>query len=67
MTAVIARILLRYIAGALVLKGLLPDELGNTIVTDPDIISITEVIVGAAIGAAVEGWYSIAKRMGWST
>jgi hypothetical protein len=64
MTAVIARIALRYISGALVIKGLLPADSG--IATDPDVINLIEVALGLAIGAATEGWYMLAWRMGWS-
>lgn len=64
MTAVIARIALRYISGALVIKGLLPADSG--IATDPDVINLIEVALGLAIGAATEGWYMLARRMGWS-
>lgn len=64
MTAVIARIALRYISGALVIKGLLPADSG--IATDPDVINLIEVALGLALGAATEGWYMLARRMGWA-
>lgn len=64
MTAVIARIALRYISGALVIKGLLPADSG--IATDPDVINLIEVALGLAIGVATEGWYMLARRMGWA-
>lgn len=64
MTAVIARIALRYISGALVIKGLLPADSG--IATDPDVINLIEVALGLAIGASTEGWYMLARRMGWA-
>lgn len=64
MTAVIARIALRYISGALVIKGLLPADSG--IATDPDVINLIDVALGLAIGAATEGWYMLARRMGWA-
>jgi hypothetical protein len=64
MTAVIARIALRYISGALVIKGLLPEDSG--IATDPDVLNVVEVALGLAIGATAEAWYIIARRFGWA-
>lgn len=63
MTAVIARILLRYAAGALVAAGYMDADLGNQIGADPDIL----MIVGAALGVAVELAFAFAKRRGWAT
>lgn len=63
----LVRILLRYIAGALILKGLLPADLGNELANDPEVISALELVIGAGIAAVVEGWYWLAKRMGWKT
>lgn len=62
MTSVIVRIGLRYGAGYLVLHGLLSAEDGATLSTDPDV----QMLVGAAIGAATEGWYLLARKFGWS-
>ena len=56
MTAAIARIALRYISGALVIKGLLPEDSG--IATDPDVLNVVEVALGLAIGAATRCWSS---------
>ncbi|WP_432344657.1 hypothetical protein WMC41_15870 [Shinella yambaruensis] len=63
MTAVIARIALRYLAAALVTAGLLDADLGNQIGADPDIL----MLLGLAIGAGVEMAYAAAKRLGWAT
>lgn len=60
--AVYTRIILRYLAGYLVLKGVLPDEIGNMIANDPEIAAA----VGLAITVAVEGAYALARRFGWS-
>jgi hypothetical protein len=60
---VIARIALRYIAGALVAFGVIAPEDAVLIHTDPEIV----LAVGLAIGALVEGVYAIAKRKGWAT
>lgn len=66
MTAVVARIILRYVAGALVIKGLLPEETGTQIATDSDILNIVEVVLGLGIGAVTEAWYFLARKFGWA-
>jgi hypothetical protein len=63
MTAVIARIVLRYAAGALIAAGYLDPHLGREIGADPDLI----MLVGLGIGLAVEGVYAVAKKLGWAT
>lgn len=63
MTAVIARIALRYLAAALVTAGYLDADLGNQVGADPDLI----MLVGLALGAGVEMAYAAAKRLGWAT
>lgn len=63
MTAVIARILLRYAAAALVTAGYLDADLGNQLGADPDMI----MLAGFALGAGVEMAYAAAKRLGWHT
>ena len=64
MTAVVARIMIRYIAGALVARGLLDD--GGILTADPDVARLVETGLGIATGAAVEAWYYAARRFGWS-
>jgi hypothetical protein len=63
MTAVLARIALRYLAAALVTAGYLDADLGQQIGADPDLL----ILAGAAIGLAVEMAYAAAKRLGWAT
>jgi hypothetical protein len=55
------RILLRYLAGYLVLKAVIPADLGTAIASDPDLAIAMEAAVGAgaAAAAAVEEWYSL--------
>lgn len=65
MTAVVARIALRYAAGALVAKGLLPDDIGRGLAVDVDVLNIIEIGLGLALGAATEAWYWFAKKLGW--
>lgn len=56
------RIALRYVAGYLVIKGLLPADLAEMIANDPEIVAL----IGLGIGAAVEGAYALARRFGWA-
>ncbi len=60
---VLARILLRYLSGALVAYGMIAPEHAEIITMDPDLA----IIVGAGIGAAVEAAYAIARRTGRPT
>lgn len=63
MAAVITRIALRYIAAALVAHGWLSPEDGSMLAMDPDV----QMMVGMAVGAAVEAWYGLAKQFNWNT
>lgn len=56
--APMARIVLRYIIGAIV--GM---DAGSTLAGDPDLVTI----VALGIGAVVEVLYAFAKRRGWAT
>ena len=67
MTGAIVRIILRYGSGALVAKGILSPDDGAIFAADPDVAQMLQVGIGAAIGAATEVYYAIAKRMGWAT
>lgn len=67
MTGPIARILLRVLVGFLVGKALLTPEDGNLISNDPDVAMIMELAVGGLVWAATEGWYWLAKKLGWAT
>ncbi|MCB1484851.1 MAG: hypothetical protein KDJ17_08155 [Hyphomicrobiaceae bacterium] len=60
--APLIRILLRYAAMALVTRGLISDDAGAILATDPDV----QLVVGALIGFATEAWYVLARRLGWS-
>jgi len=57
------RILMRYLAGYLVLKGILPQDIADMIEQDPELAGA----VGALIAVAVEGAYALARKMGWRT
>lgn len=67
MSAVVIRILLRYLAMWLVAKGYMSDEAGNMFSTDPDIAAMIDVGLGAALGVAAEAWHYVARRLGWTT
>lgn len=56
------RIALRYLAGYLVFKNLIPAEWADMIANDPDIVAG----VGIALALCVEGFYAMARRFGWA-
>jgi hypothetical protein len=60
---VIARIGLRYLAGALVAFGIIAPEDAQIIHTDPEIV----MLAGLVLGAVVEGAYAWARRHGGPT
>lgn len=61
MAGPIARIFLRYFAGALIAKaGLSIDP------NDPDVLHVTEMVVGLLIGGLSEGLYALAHKNGWN-
>ena len=63
MIAPISRIILRYLAAALVTYGLVPVDVGAQIAMDPDLIAL----LGLTLAALVELIYNLAKRRGWAT
>ena len=60
--APLARIILRYLAGAAVTYGSVAPDTAESLM-DPDVV----LMLGLVIGAAVEGAYAFAKRRGWAT
>lgn len=58
MTGAIARIILRYIVGGLLVGSV---AAGDKLAADPDLV----MALAAAIGIAVESFYVVAKRRGW--
>lgn len=64
MIAVASRIILRYVAAALVTYGLMTSDIGSKVGADPDILIALEVGLGAAIAGLTEAWYFLAKRWG---
>ena len=63
MSLTIARIILRYAAGALAGAGLFSHDLGITIGMDEDVA----VLLAAGLSAVAELAYIHAKRKGWAT
>ena len=61
--AVISRIVARYLSGALVSYGAVSPEVGADLAMDPDVA----LVLGGIIGAATEGIYAWARKMGWAT
>lgn len=64
--SVLIRLALRYIAGALVMKGIIGD--GDAILfEEPELINVIEIGIGLAASAVAEGAYYLAKKYGWNT
>ena len=63
LSPVIARIILRYLSGAMIAVGTFSPDTAAQIGVDPDLVTLLAV----AISAAVEGAYALAKRKGWMT
>jgi hypothetical protein len=66
MISPIARIILRYLAGVLVMKGLVDADLGKVLAGDAEILGLIDVGLGLAVGAVAEGWYWLARKFGWA-
>jgi len=60
MTGALARIVLRYLSGALVSYGVLAS--GTDLSLDPDLV----LVLGVTLGAVAEAAYAIAKKRGWT-
>ena len=63
MTAIVARIIARYVAGALVAYGLIPHELGQEFAVDPDVA----LAIGGILTVVTEVAYAFARKKGWAT
>lgn len=66
MTSVVARIALRYVAAALVAKGVFTSADGTMLATDADLLNLFEIGLGVAVGGATELWYWAARKFGWN-
>jgi hypothetical protein len=65
--SVYIRIALRYLAGYLVLHGVLSQDVADTLAGDPDVAAAAEALVGFAIAAGTEWYYRAAVKYGWPT
>ena len=62
----ISRIVLRYVAGALIAHGVVDMATGTEVANNADVLELVQLGVGAAIGIGTELWYALAKRYGWA-
>ena len=67
MSGPLARILIRYVSAFLIAKGFFDGETVRLLSEDPELAAILEIAIGAALGAASEAFYFIAKKYGWRT
>lgn len=67
MMEVFIRLLMRYIAGSLLAKGLIDAAMAHQLATDQEVIAALQIIIAFAFGAVAEGWYYLAKKFGWRT
>lgn len=67
MMAPLARILVRYAVGALVVRAWLTPDDALLLTGDPELIRLAEMGLMALPGAATEVYYWLAKRYGWAT
>ncbi len=65
MSGVLARILLRVAAGFMIARGLPADLVDLT--HDPQLALDLQMAIGVALWAMAEGFYVMAKRLGWRT
>lgn len=56
------RIVLRYGVG-----GVVGYEIGTRLASDPDVVVVGTMAATVAVGACTEGFYLLAKRLGWRT
>lgn len=64
--APIIRIALRYLTMPLLAIGLiLPDE-QQAIIADPEIVGWVSTALGMLAPIVAEGWYILARRLGWT-
>jgi hypothetical protein len=62
---VLARNLLRYAGGLLVMFGILDSDGLAQFIGHPDSMQAAEIIVGMAFAVIAEVWWMLARRFGW--
>lgn len=67
MTAVWARIIMRYLSGALVSAGFISADFGAQLATDAELHGVLVMALGAVLSVIAEWAYRLAKRFGWAT
>lgn len=65
--AAIIRIILRYATFPLLALGLILPEEQQALIADPEIVEWTSTGLGIISPIIAEGWYYLAKRLGWGT
>jgi hypothetical protein len=58
----LARVLARYLSGALMTAGFLAPGLGAELARDPEVLGL----IGLALGGATETAWALAVRKGWA-
>ena len=61
--APLARVLLRYVGGALIASGF---AINPATLTDPDVVQVACFFVGAGCTVLSEGWWALARSKGWT-
>lgn len=65
--APLIRILLRYATGPLLALGLILPEEQQAIIGNPEIVGWVSTALGMMAPVLAEGWYALAKWLGWRT
>lgn len=70
-STVLARIILRVLAGVLMGYGVASNDAISSVISDPDVATmfaaLLDMLPGLVVWGASELWYWFAKRFGWST
>lgn len=66
MYAILIRIVLRYLSGFLVAKGLLSPGFYDLVSNDPELGTVIELALGGLAAVLAEGFYYLARRFRWA-
>lgn len=64
--APIARIISRYIVGAILMKAGIDATTAASVGADPDVVVVVQAGVGLGVAVVTEGFYALARRFGWA-